>query len=124
MPMSPVRTAGIKTYGTDTVKMMTSDSYIFTISVIGSAGNRLHGPAFSAIIKEEHKMPDYLCVMIVGSLVIGFILGRWRVPPDYCGDVIISADSETCTFALDIPADDIPKYHALVFRVVEEKDSR
>ena len=54
-------------------------------------------------------MPDYLCVMIVGSLVIGFILGRWRVPPDYCGDVIVSADSETCTFALDIPADDIPQ---------------
>ena len=59
-------------------------------------------------MKEEYRMPDYLCVMIVGSLVIGFILGRWRVPPDYCGDVIISADSETCTFALDIPADDIP----------------
>ena len=75
-------------------------------------------------MKEEYKMPDYLCVMIVGSLIIGFILGRWRVPPDYCGDVIISADSETCTFALDIPSDDIPKYHALVFRVVEEKDSR
>ena len=75
-------------------------------------------------MKEEHKMPDYLCVMIAGSLVIGFILGRWRVPPDYCGDVIISADSETCTFALDIPADDISKYPELVFRVVEEKDSR
>ena len=75
-------------------------------------------------MKEEHKMPDYLCVMIVGSLVIGFILGRWRVLPDYCGDVIISADSETCTFALDIPADDIPQYHELVFRVVKEKDNR
>lgn len=69
-------------------------------------------------------MPDYLCIMIVGSLVIGFVLGRWRVPPDYCGDVIISADSEICTFALDIPADDIPKHHELVFRVVKEKDNR
>jgi hypothetical protein len=66
-------------------------------------------------------MADFYGVVIVGCLVIGFILGRWRVSPDYCGDVIVSADSETCTFALDIPADDIPQYKELVFRVVTEK---
>ena len=66
-------------------------------------------------------MPEELCVIMVVSLIIGFVLGRWRVPPDYCGDVIISRDSETCTFSLDIPADDIPKYHELVFRVVSEE---
>ena len=65
-------------------------------------------------------MPEELCVMIVGSLIIGFILGRWRTK-EYCGDVIVSADSETCTFALDISADDIPLYHELVFRVVRQE---
>ena len=65
-------------------------------------------------------MPEELCVMIVGSLIIGFILGRWKTK-EYCGDVIVSADSETCTFALDIPADDIPLYHELVFRVVRQE---
>ena len=66
-------------------------------------------------------MAHFYCVVMVGCLIIGFILGRWRVPPDYVGDVIISKDSETCTFALDIPADDIPQYRELVFRVVTEK---
>ena len=65
-------------------------------------------------------MPEELCIMIVGSLIIGFILSRWRTK-EYCGDVIVFADSETCTFALDIPADDIPKYHELVFRVVRQE---
>lgn len=66
-------------------------------------------------------MADCYSVVIVGCLIIGFILGRWRVPPDYVGDVIVSENSETCTFALDIPADDIPQYRELVFRVVTEK---
>lgn len=68
-------------------------------------------------------MADFYCVVMVSCLVIGFILGRWRVPPDYCGDVIVSADSETCTFALDIPADDIPQYQELVFRVVHQEEA-
>ena len=66
-------------------------------------------------------MADCYSVVIVGCLIIGFILGRWRVPPDYVGVVIVSENSETCTFALDIPADDIPQYRELVFRVVTEK---
>ena len=66
-------------------------------------------------------MADFYCVVMVSCLIIGFILGRWRAPPDYVGDVIISKDSETCTFALDIPADDIPQYSELVFRVVTEE---
>ena len=66
-------------------------------------------------------MADFYCVVMVGCLVIGFILGRWKVPPDYVGDVIVSENSETCTFALDIPADDIPQYRELVFRVVTEE---
>ena len=69
-------------------------------------------------------MADFNCFVMVSCLVIGFILGRWRVPSDYCGEVIVSADSETCTFALDIPADDILQYQELVFRVVKEKDNR
>ena len=66
-------------------------------------------------------MPEYLCVMVVSSLIVGFILGRWRTK-EYCGDVIVSADAESCTFALDIPADDIPLYHELVFRVVSKEE--
>ena len=66
-------------------------------------------------------MLDFYCVVMVGCLIIGFMLGRWRVPPDYCGEVIVSADSETCTFSLDIPADDIPQYSELLFRVVTEE---
>ncbi len=66
-------------------------------------------------------MPEYLCVMVVSSLIVGFILGRWRTK-EYCGDVIVSADAESYTFALDIPADDIPLYHELVFRVVSKEE--
>lgn len=68
-------------------------------------------------------MEDFYGVVISVCLVIGFILGRWRVPPDYVGNVIVSKDSETCTFSLDIPADDIPQYRELVFRVVTEEKS-
>ena len=53
-------------------------------------------------------MAEYICVLFVTALIIGFILGRWRVK-EYCGNVIVSKDSETCTFSLDIPADDIPQ---------------
>ena len=66
-------------------------------------------------------MPEYLCVMVVSSLIVGFILGRWRTK-EYCGDVIVSASAESYTFALDIPADDIPLYHELVFRVVSKEE--
>jgi len=66
-------------------------------------------------------MPEYLCVMVVTALIVGFIPGRWRTK-EYCGDVIISADAESCTFALDIPTDDIPLYHELVFRVVSKEE--
>ena len=66
-------------------------------------------------------MPEYLCVMVVSSLIVGFILGRWRTK-EYCGDVIVSAGAESYTFALDIPADDIPWYHELVFRVVSKEE--
>ena len=69
-------------------------------------------------------MSEEFCVIMVVSLLIGFILGRWRTPPDYCGEVIISEDLETCTFSLDIPADDIPRYRELVFRVVEQEKDR
>ncbi len=65
-------------------------------------------------------MPVYSCTLFVVALIIGFILGRWRVP-NYCGDVIVSSDS--CTFALDIPEDEIPLYQELVFRVVEKENS-
>ena len=65
-------------------------------------------------------MAEYICVLFVTALIIGFILGRWRVK-EYCGNVIVSKDSETCTFSLDIPADDIPQYSELVFRVVTEE---
>lgn len=67
-------------------------------------------------------MPDFYCVVMVGCLIIGFILGRWRVK-EFSGEVIVSADAESYTFALDIPADDIPQYRELVFRVVTEEKS-
>ena len=65
-------------------------------------------------------MAVYSCTLFVVALIIGFILGRWRVP-NYCGDVIVSSDS--CTFALDIHADEIRLYQELVFRVVEKENS-
>ena len=64
-------------------------------------------------------MSEYVCIIMVTSLIIGFILGRWR-EKNYCGDIIISKDS--CTFALDISKEDIPLYQELVFRVVNEED--
>lgn len=67
-------------------------------------------------------MPEYFCVIVVTALIVGFILGRWRTK-EYCGDVIVSADAESCTFALDIPTDDIPLYHELVFRVVTKEET-
>ena len=66
-------------------------------------------------------MVDYYCIVIIVCLIIGFILGRWRIK-EYCGDVIVSTDSETCTFALDIDADEISNYDELVFRVVDMRD--
>ena len=68
-------------------------------------------------------MSEYICALVVCSLIVGFLLGRWRVK-DYCGDAIISESSETCTFALDIPADSISQYSELVFRVVTEEEHR
>ena len=65
-------------------------------------------------------MAEYICVLFITALIIGFILGRWRVKV-YCGDIIISEESGSYTFALDIPADDIPQYSELVFRVVTEE---
>ena len=65
-------------------------------------------------------MNDYFCVIMVVSLIIGFILGRWRVP-DYCGDVIVSENSST--FSLDIPEEEIPLRQELLFRVVEERSN-
>ena len=65
-------------------------------------------------------MAEYTCVLFVTALLLGFVLGRWRVKV-YCGEIIVSEDSETCTFSLDIPADDIPQYSELVFRVVTEE---
>ena len=64
-------------------------------------------------------MAEYICVLFITALIIGFILGRWRVK-EYCGDVIVSEESGSCTFALDIPAEDIPNYRELVFRVKKE----
>ena len=64
-------------------------------------------------------MAEYICVLFVTALIIGFILGRWRVK-EYSGDVIVSEESGSCTFALDIPAEDIPNYRELVFRVKKE----
>ena len=61
-------------------------------------------------------MSDYTCVVMVVCLIVGFILGRWRIP-DYSGDVIVSGDS--CTFALDIPKEEIAQRQELVFRVVD-----
>ncbi len=52
-------------------------------------------------------MAVYSCTLFLVALIIRFILGRWRVP-NYCGDVIVSSDS--CTFALDIPEDEIHHY--------------
>ena len=69
-------------------------------------------------------MADFYCVVMTSCLVIGFILGRWRVPPDYSGKVSISPDSDTCTFSLDIPAEDIHFYRELVFRVVEQETDK
>ena len=67
-------------------------------------------------------MAEYICVLFVTALIIGFILGRWRVIV-YCGDIIISEAAESYTIALDIPAEDIPQYSELVFRVVTENKS-
>ena len=67
-------------------------------------------------------MPEYLCVIVVTARIVDFIRGRWRTK-EYCGDVIVSADAESCTFALDIPTDDIPLYHELVFRVVTKEET-
>lgn len=67
-------------------------------------------------------MAEYICVLVVASLIVGFICGRWHVK-EYCGDVIVSEESGFCTFALDIPPDDIPQYRELVFRVVTEEKS-
>ncbi len=67
-------------------------------------------------------MAEYICVLFVTALIIGFILGRWRVKV-YCGDIIISEAAESYTIALDIPAEDIPQYSELVFRVVTENKS-
>lgn len=65
-------------------------------------------------------MAEYICVLFITALLLGFVLGRWRVKV-YCGDIIVSKDSETCTFTLDIPADSISQYSELVFRVVTEE---
>ena len=67
-------------------------------------------------------MADSYCVVIVVCLIIGFILDRWRTKK-YCGDVIVSADTESCTFALNIPADSIYEYSELAFRVIREENS-
>ncbi len=67
-------------------------------------------------------MAEYICVLVVTALIIGFLCGRWRVK-EYSGDVIVSKESGSCTFALDIPAEDIPNYQELVFRVVKKEDS-
>ncbi len=64
-------------------------------------------------------MTKELCMIVVVCLVVGFLLGRWK-RKEYCGDVIVTEDAESCTFALDIPADDIPEYRELVFRVVKK----
>ena len=64
-------------------------------------------------------MAEYICVLVVVSLLAGYLCGRWRVK-EYCGDVIVSEESGSCTFALDIPAEDIPNYRELVFRVKRE----
>lgn len=64
-------------------------------------------------------MAEYICVLFVTALIIGFILGRYRVKY-YVGDAIVSEGSETCTFSLDIPADDIPQYSEMTFRVVKK----
>ena len=65
-------------------------------------------------------MAEYICVLFVTALIIGFILGRWRVKV-YCGDIIISEESGSYTFAMAITADDIPQYSELVFRVVTKE---
>ena len=66
-------------------------------------------------------MFDFYCVLMVSCLVIGLILGRWRVKV-YCGDILVTPDGESCTFSLDIPREEIPEHDELVFRVVR-KDS-
>jgi len=65
---------------------------------------------------------EYICVLFVTALLLGFVLGRWRVKV-YCGDIIVSKDAEKYAFALDIPADEISQYSELVFRVVTEEVS-
>ena len=67
-------------------------------------------------------MADFYCVTIVVCLIIGFVLGRWRVKV-YCGRVLVSEDSETCSFSLDIPQDDILNYDELTFRVVRREEN-
>lgn len=66
-------------------------------------------------------MSVQICIVFVVSLIIGFLLGRWR-PKDYCGDVIVTKDAASCTFALDIPREEIPLHHELVFRVVTREE--
>jgi len=67
-------------------------------------------------------MAEYICVLFVTALLLGFVLGRWHERV-YSGDIIVSKDAETCTFSLDIPADEISQYSELVFRVVTEESS-
>ena len=67
-------------------------------------------------------MADKICVIMVVSLIIGFVLGRWRVKA-YCGRVLVSEDSETCSFSLDIPQDDILNYDELTFRVIRREEN-
>lgn len=68
-------------------------------------------------------MAEYICVLFVTALLLGFVLGHWRIKV-YCGDIIVSKNAETCTFSLDVPADEIPQYSELVFRVVTEEEHR
>ena len=65
-------------------------------------------------------MSEYTCIIVVVSLIVGFFLGKWHYP-EYCGDVIVSKDS--CTFALDIPEDEITLHEELVFRVINKENS-
>lgn len=69
-------------------------------------------------------MAELYCVVMVGCLVIRLIWGRCKVLPNYCSDVIISPGSETCTFVLNIPADDIPQNHELIFHVVRQEEAK
>ena len=40
-------------------------------------------------------MAEYICVLVVTALIIGFLCGRWRVK-EYSGDVIVSEESGSC----------------------------